>query len=756
MSGDIERIREALQFMPVGAHDERVRVAFMVKSELGDMGRDLWDEWRNGRGDDEAASVWKSASETGKLTIGTLFYEAKASGWRDDGMHQKPTSEEFAERRRVAAERAAKEEAEIAVERADTAKKAAAILRAATEARADHPYLSRKRVSPVATLREIDAGAAAAILGYSPKSAGELLTGDLLVVPVKRGDGLSTLELIDGSGRKAALAGRGSKIGGYWATERLPGGDGKGLTLLIGEGMATVLSATEASGHPSIAALSSSNLPAVAKAIRERYPAAALVTLADLVKATGAPDPHAIEAAIVGAGRTAIPDFGNDRNPDMTDFNDMAVICGPEAVASAIANARAPGGVEYQARGGSTPTGEYARNVDLIRASDLAPEAIAWLWDNWLALGKMHTFGGAPGTGKTTIAMALAATVTTGGRWPDGSRSIVGNVVIWSGEDDPADTLIPRLALSGADLSRVYFIAEIREGSERRSFDPARDMEPLRRKLAEIGGAKLLIVDPIVSAIAGDSHKNAEVRRGLQPLVDLAASMRCALLGITHFSKGTGGRDPVERLTGSLAFGALARVVFVAAKHQEEGDDGRTVRLFCRAKSNIGPDDGGFEYDLHQAELKTHPGIFASSVLWGEAVEGAARELLATADATGDDGEGGTLADAKRFLSDLLADGPLPTKSIKADADGAGYSWATIRRAQKALGIDPIKEGGHFGAARQQWLWRLPAEGAQREHLQGESLKMLKNAEDAQQKGVSTFREIAHLQENSDVAEVEI
>ena len=62
--------------------------------------------------------------------------------------------------------------------------------------------------------------------------------------------------------------------------------------------------------------------------------------------------------------------------------------------------------------------------------------------------------------------------------------------------------------------------------------------------------------------------------------------------------------------------------------------------FFCRAKSNIGPDDGGFEYDLHQAELKTHPGIFASSVQWGEAVEGGARELLATADATGDDGEG--------------------------------------------------------------------------------------------------------------------
>ncbi len=349
MMTDTDRIREALQFIQTSGHEERFRIGCMVKSELGDTGRDLWDEWRDGRGDDEAASVWKSISETGPLKIGTLFHEAKQNGWRDDGLYQKPTPEELAERRRIAADRAAKEEAEIARERADAAKKAAAILKVATEAKADHPYLSRKRVSPVATLREIDAGAAAAILGYSPKSGGDALAGRLLLVPVKQGDGISTLELIDGEGRKAALAGRGSKVGGYWATRRLPDGDGAGLILLIGEGVATVLSASAATGHPGIAALSSGNLPTVAKAMRERYRAAALVILADLVKATGEPDYHAIEAAKVGAGRTAIPDFGTYRDPDMTDMNDLFILGGPEAVASAIAGATAP------ARGGHQP-----------------------------------------------------------------------------------------------------------------------------------------------------------------------------------------------------------------------------------------------------------------------------------------------------------------------------------------------------------------------------------------------------------------
>jgi putative DNA primase/helicase len=178
--------------------------------------------------------------------------------------------------------------------------------------------------------------------------------------------------------------------------------------------------------------------------------------------------------------------------------------------------------------------------------------------------------------------------------------------------------------------------------------------------------------------------------------------MRCALLGITHFSKGTGGRDPVERLTGSLAFGALARVVLVAAKQQEEGEDGRTVRLFVRAKSNIGPDDGGFEYDLQQSELKQYPGIFASAVSWGNPVEGAARELLATADAQSEDGE--SMTDVKRFLTDLLSFGPMRASDVFKEANGAGHSIRSVQRAATAIGVVRYKDGMRGG-----WVWKLPA-----------------------------------------------
>lgn len=127
-----------------------------------------------------------------------------------------------------------------------------------------------------------------------------------------------------------------------------------------------------------------------------------------------------------------------------------------------------------------------ARCESGLRAGDALHLAIAS--NHHAAAVKVQILGGAPGTGKTTIAMTFAGTISTGGRWPDGSRSQTGNVVIWSGEDDPADTLVPRLALAGANLRKIFFVADVRMGGKSRPFDPARDVEVLRRKLIEVGG----------------------------------------------------------------------------------------------------------------------------------------------------------------------------------------------------------------------------------------------------------------------------
>ena len=366
--------------------------------------------------------------------------------------------------------------------------------------------------------------------------------------------------------------------------------------------------------------------------------------------------------------------------------------------------------------------------VKITCAADITPEPIKWLWDGWLARGKFHIFAGQAGTGKTTIAITLAATISTGGRFPDGTKSPIGNVLIWSGEDSKEDVLVPRLIAAGADLSKIHFIGNVERQDEIRSFDPATDIPIMLDAAARIGDISLLIVDPVVNAVAGDSHKNGEVRRSLQPLVDFGEKLGCAVLGISHFTKGTGGKEPLERVTGSLAFGALARIVLATAK---VSDDETTKRIFCRAKSNIGLDHGGFEYDLHQKELESHRGIFPSYLMWGQAVEGSAKELLTENESKECTSE---VDGAEQFLLEILAKGPMSQKEIALDYKGAGYPLATIKRAKKRLGVISKKDGMTGG-----WFWRLPKEKHEEVH---------EGDEEAQQNSVNPFRKIEPIREN--------
>ena len=368
-----------------------------------------------------------------------------------------------------------------------------------------------------------------------------------------------------------------------------------------------------------------------------------------------------------------------------------------------------------------------ADGVVIERGSDLRIVPVAWLWRDWLARGKLHLLAGAPGQGKTTIALAFAATVTSGGRWPNGASCKPGNVLIYSGEDDPADTLAPRLLASGADMSRCYFVKGTRIDGEEQAFDPARDMEKLRKCIASMpGGIDLLIVDPIVGAVTGDSHKNTETRRGLQPLVDLAAECRCALIGITHFQKGGQGTDPSMRVIGSVAFTALARVVMVAAKVQSEDD--KPLRVLARAKSNIGPDDGGFEYHLEQTEIQTD--VFASHVAWGNAVEGSARELLTDPD----DDAGNDANDAATILqAELASDCWTPADAAKKAVTRQGFTAKQVWSASKKLGV--IRKKGGMTAG---WYWRLPG-GVDPELPAEDSQKPPEDSEDSVLRNVESL-----------------
>lgn len=337
--------------------------------------------------------------------------------------------------------------------------------------------------------------------------------------------------------------------------------------------------------------------------------------------------------------------------------------------------------------------------VNAVSAASIKPVAIRWLWPGWLAKGKLHILAGAGGTGKTTLLISLIATITTGGRWPDGSRcSEPGNALIWSSEDDPADTLVPRLAAAGADLNRVHIIqGRINAQGEADPFDPANDIALLRATANEIGGVSLLMLDPIVSAVKGDMHKANDVRRALQGVVDFAEQNLCAVVGISHFAKGGAGSSPADRVIGSQAFSALARTVLVAAK--QEGTD---MRVLARAKSNIGTDEGGVSYTIEPCNIGD--GIEATRVQWGDVIEGSAREILGDVE-TCDEERLDDSDNPAEALRRILSAGPLTGKEAKNLMVGNGYTQKQIRNARENLSITTARAG--FGADTVV-TWSLP------------------------------------------------
>ena len=338
--------------------------------------------------------------------------------------------------------------------------------------------------------------------------------------------------------------------------------------------------------------------------------------------------------------------------------------------------------------------------LNLVRMSDINPQRIVWLWKGWLALGKFTVLAGAGGCGKTNLAIALAAIITSGGVFPDGTHSEEkGEVIILSMEDDPDDTIQPRLIANGADTSKIFMIDDItNEKGEKIAFDPLRDMRLIEDILKVNSNIKLLIVDPIVSLVSGDMNKANDVRRSLQPLVELANKYKFSILGITHFSKGSANSSPADRVIGSQAFTALARMVWSAAKSDDESSC-----ILVRSKSNISKLDGGIEYTLKEVSVpdpKNDEEIPATRVDWLGIIDGYAKELLEETETK--NVQVSAVDKAKDFLIDLLSEnGKMPSNEINQKAEIKNISWASVRRAKQILEIVCCRENNKL-------YWALP------------------------------------------------
>jgi putative DNA primase/helicase len=556
------------------------------------------------------------------------------------------------------------------------------------EADPKHPYLAKKNVKPHG-IRQLK---------------------QTLLVPVRdTACGLHGLQFIKPDSIKRQK--KDTAVSGHYHAMGKPDG-----MILIPEGYATAATLHEITGHAVACAFTASNLKPVAEALRKKYPDKVLVICAD--------DDHqtecnpgltkAIEAAKAVDGLLAVPNFPPERGKLDTDFNDLARLAGPEKVRECIQQARKPDSDQKE---------EKAELPFLFRRlSDIEAKPVRWLWPGRIARGKVSILAGHPGLGKSQLTASLAAIVTTGGKLPlDRTPCEPGNVVFFSAEDDAEDTIRPRLEAAGADLSRIFIMDAVNSGEYARSFNLVCDLSNLSKMMDHFGDVSLLVIDPVTAYLGKiDSHKTADVRALLAPLGELAAKHGTAIVCVSHLSKAGSG-EALLRVTGSLAFVAAARAAFIVAR--DNGDKNR--RLFLPIKNNIGNDETGLAFTIQSVTLSG--GIETSRVCWeAEAVAITADEAMAP---IGDPEERSVLEGAKQFLANLLADGPVSSRQIRADAIGAGFSWRTIQRAQNALDIDAYK-----GGMKEGWFWFLPPKDA-------------KKGEERQQKDVALFGNLGVLQE---------
>jgi len=412
------------------------------------------------------------------------------------------------------------------------------------------------------------------------------------------------------------------------------------------------------------------------------------------------------------------------------------------ALAEAAAPMDAAALSELRARWGladGEPNHPAAGSILTRRLSDIDAKPVSWLWPGRIARGKVSIIAGNPGLGKSQVTASIAAIVTTGGRWPvDRSQCEPGDVVFLSAEDDPADTLRPRLEAAGANLHRVHVMDAVISGytgegqQENRAFSLQRDLKALSVKLAELGDVAAVVIDPITAYLGEvDSHRNAEVRALLAPLSELAALHGTAIIGVSHLNKSA-GTEALMRVTGSLAFVAAARAAYLVAQEPENP----ARRLFLPMKNNIGPDSSGLAFHIDGATVQSGAGPLETSlVVWdSEPVTTTADEIMRTQVPE----HGSALREAEEWLREALSE-PTPATEVFRTATEAGISRKTLRRASESLGIVKEKTGMKAG-----WVWSLPP-------------KMPKTSEDAQQNCVGAFGDVGRLRESEEaIVEVKL
>ncbi len=337
---------------------------------------------------------------------------------------------------------------------------------------------------------------------------------------------------------------------------------------------------------------------------------------------------------------------------------------------------------------GAHPKSKQVRRFFSLCLKDVELEEIDWLWQGWLAKGKLSLIVGDPEVGKTWLYLAIAAAVSNGGYLPGATEGVSkGKVMIFNAEDGKGDTILPRMNAIGVDADNVFLEAGVGTDEERpEHFSLGDDLKLIEDHLAQ-GDYRLLIFDPINSYMPKDtdSHKDVDVRTAIAPLAKIAERLGIAVICVMHLNKSAGTKA-IYRVIGSIGYIGLARTALFVGEHPEKPE----LRIVDCIKNNIGQKPPPTAYSFHDGTFSWHEddGVSATDVLTKP---------------TGD--QGTALEEAKTFLTALLLEGECEAKRAYADAQANCISKRTLDRAKKELKVKSVKKVDEDGT---RWYWEFP------------------------------------------------
>ncbi len=381
----------------------------------------------------------------------------------------------------------------------------------------------------------------------------------------------------------------------------------------------------------------------------------------------------------------------NDAWPDLPDGGDLADVLQRED--TDMIQAKLAGLVEKATHTLAGPV--------LVCLADVEPREINWLWPGRLPMGRISLLVGRPGEGKSFLTCDMASRISTGTPWPDGSECPAGSVILISAEDDPGDTIRPRLDAHHANVRKVHLLSAVRRtGEDGQPYEvlfTLEDVTALETALKALPDCRLIVVDPIGSFLGGDTdtHRDNEVRGLLAPVARLAEKYGPAVLVVAHRRKSAGSIAD-DLALGSRAFTGIARAVW----HLSRDTENKNRRRLLPGKNNLAPEGNGLAFAI---------GGEPAAVNWEhDPVTMSADDALAVENGVGENDhkpgpEPEALNQAAGWLAGELADlQEHPVKDLKEAAKGAGLAWRTVQKASQRLGVQVHRAS--FGGG---CVWRL-------------------------------------------------